>query len=353
MRIPTIQSRKQHSGFSIIEILISAALGVFLTAGALSIYLSNKESYRVQQAMSDTLKNSRFVIDRLEKKINAAGYSGFYTSFTSGLGLENVLNSPTNILWDISKPVYGYNNVSSSDIIAGVTGFKGNSDVLILKSMVNENPLLSQASSSTFTIGAGAGYTAGDILIVTDSAKAAIFQINSEDNTTVPGETTVTLGAGATPQPGNATLLTNPILFDNTATAGKLETLIYFLKTGANGNTALFEGRLTTSEDAAPVTSTVELVANVEDMHFIYGIDTDDDESIDKYVDANTVTASEWKQVNTIGISLLLASENDNITLTNNSYSFDATNFTYTKNSSGSDKRLRQIFTTYVALKNL
>lgn len=348
-----LQTQKQ-TGFSIIEILISAALGIFLTAGALSIYLSNKESYQVQQAISDTLKNSRFIISRLEKKINTAGYSGFYTSFANGTNFENVLNSPTNLLWNLSVPVFGYNNVSSSDIIAGITGIADGTDVLILKSMVNESPLLSQASSSNLTIGAGSGYNAGNIVIVTDIAKASVFQIDSADNTSVSGQTTVTLSASATPQPGNATLPAN--LYDNTASAGLLETVIYVIKTGANGKKALFEGRLTTSSTAAPVTSLIEMVPNVENIQFIYGIDTDNDDSIDKYSDASAVTTDEWKQVHTIGVSLLLASESDNISAEASSYSFSATDFTYTRDAtpaSTADKRLKKFFSTYIVLKNL
>ena len=220
--------------------------------------------------------------------------------------------------------------------------------------MVNESPLVSQASGSSLTIGSGFGYNIGNIVIITDIAKASVFQIDSADNTSASGQTTVTLSAGATPQPGNASLLSNQ--YDNTATAGLLETVIYAIKTGSNGKMALFEGRLTTSATAAPTTSLVEMIPNVEDIQFIYGIDTDDNNSIDKYVDASAVTTSEWKQVHTIGVSLLIASELDNITTEVNSYSFDSTGFTYTKDATaatGADKRLKKALTTYIELKNI
>ncbi len=354
MRIDTRQPRmkNQQCGFSIIEIMISSLLGIFLTAGALSLYSSNKDSYRIQQAISGTLKNSRFIIDRLERKISSAGYSGFYIGYINGT--ENNLNTPTNTLWDIEIPVLGYNNVSSSSSIAGVTDIVDGSDVLILKSMTYESDLTTQSSSSSFTIDAASGYSTGNIVIVTDIEKASLFQIDTADNTTVVGETTVTLSVGTTPEPGNATLPTN--LFDSTATIGTLETLIYALKTGANGKTALFEGRLTTSADNTPVTTLVEIIPNVENIQYIYGIDTDGNGSIDKYSDASAVTSTEWDQVHTIGISLLLFSENNNITISNNSYSFDSTHFTFIKDSTPSnsaDKRKRQVFTTYVTLKNL
>ncbi|MEE9351353.1 MAG: PilW family protein [Thiotrichaceae bacterium] len=350
-----MQSRikSQQCGFSLIEVMISSLLGIFLIAGALSLYSSNKDSYRIQQAVSGTLKNSRFIINRLERKISSAGYSGFYSGYINGT--ENNLNTPASPLWNIEIPVFGHNNVDSSSTIAGVTGIRDGTDVLILKSMTNESNLTTQASSSSFTIDAASGYSTGNIVIATDIEKASIFQIDSADSATVVGETTVTLSVGTSaPAPGNATLPTN--LFDNTATIGTLETLVYFLRTGTNGNTALFEGRLTTSSDQAAVTTAIEIIPNVENIQYIYGIDTDGNGSIDKYSDASTVSTAEWDQVHTIGISLLLFSENNNITINNNSYSFDSTHFTFTKDTTASDsadKRQRQVFTTYVTLKNL
>ena len=347
------KSSRQH-GFSIIELMISSALGIFLTAGALSLYSSNKNSYRIQQAISNTLKNSRFIISRLEKSIASAGYSGFFGSYVDGV--ENTLNSPTNILWDIEIPVKGYNNVSSSDTIAGITGITAGTDVLVLKSMADESNLISQASSSSFTINAASGYSDGDIVIITDLNKASMFQISDADDTSTAGQTTVTVTAGSSPKPGNAALPINT--FDNTATVGRLETVIYFLKTNANGSASLYEGRLTTSTDpdVDPITTAIEIIPNVENIQFIYGIDSDSNNSIDKYIDASTVTAAEWGLVHTIGVSLLLHSDEDNITDNSTSYSFDSTNFTFTRDttpSSTATKHLKQTINTYIKLRNL
>jgi len=346
-----------QNGFSIVELMISSALGIFLIAGTLTLYSSNKDSYRVQQAISGSLKEVRFIIGRLERNISSAGYSGFYSSYRDGI--ENTLNdASTNDLWNIAVPVLGYNDVNSASVIAGITGFTDGSDVLILKRMALESNLLTQTSTSSFTIGATSGYNDGDILIVTDLDKASMFQINDADNTSVVGETTVTLAVSTDPLPGNAALPANS--FDNSASIGKLETLIYFLKANDDGGTSLFEGRLKTSADQAAVTTIIEIVPNVDGLQFIYGIDTDGNDpqnsSIDKYINASTVTTAEWGQVHTIGVSLLLHSEEKNIITENTSYSFDTDSFTYMKDStpaSDANKHLKQVFTTYIKLRNL
>ena len=344
--------RSQH-GFSLIEILIATVLGIFITSGALTIYISNKDSFRVQQAISFTQKNARFIISQFNLKISSAGYSGLYSSFVNSADLENTLTGPTDIRWDLSRPVYGYNNVSSSDTIAGVTGIVTGSDVLILKSMIDDTNIVSNSTSDTISLNASSGYEDGDILIISDADKASIFQIDAKTDLG-SGVTKVELSVGSSPQPGNVSELTK--LYDTSARIGHLETLIYFIKPKANGRSALYEGRLKTSDSNPPTIVVTELVSNVENIQFVYGIDADNNDSVEKYIDATTVSAAEWKQVKSIGISILLASESNGITIADNSYSFDATDFTYKKDttpSDSADKRVRKSYSTHVKLKNI
>ena len=354
----TVTSRRyigrcSQKGFSLIEILIATMLGIFITYGALTIYISNKDAFRVQQAVSFTQKNARFIINQFNFKISSAGYSGLYSSFVNSADLENTLTGPTDIRWDLSRPVYGYNNVSASDTIASVTGFVAGSDVLILKSMIGDTNVVSNSTSDTISLNATSGYEDGDILIITDADKASIFQIDDKSDLG-SGVTEVELSVGSSPQPGNLSELTN--LYDTSARIGHLETLIYFIKPKANGRSALYEGHLETSDNNSPVTVVTELISNVENIQFVYGVDADDNGSVEKYVDAANVSATEWKQVKSIGISLLLTSESNGITIDDNSYSFDSTDFTYKKDttlSASADKRMRKSYSTHVKLKNI
>ncbi len=351
-----IVNRHPHQlqyGFSLIEILIATMLGIFITSGALSIYISNKDSFRVQQAISFTQKNARFIINQFNIKISSAGYSGLYSSFVNSADLENTLTGPTDIRWDLSRPVYGYNNVSSSDTIAGVTGIVAGSDVLILKSMISDTNIVGNTTSDTLSLNATSGYEDGDILIITDADKASIFQIDTKTDLG-SGVLKVELSVGSSPQPGNLSELAN--LYDSSARIGYLETVAYFIKPKVDGRSALYEGRLKTSDDSPPTMVVTELVSNVENIQFVYGVDADNNNSVEKYIDATTVTAAEWKQVKSIGISLLLASESNGITIDDNSYSFDSTDFTYKLDATPSataDKRVRKSYSTHVKLKNI
>ncbi len=347
-----VSTRKQK-GYTLIELMVASALGMFISAGTYTMYASNKNSIRLQSSMSEVQKNGRFLTDRLSSKIQGAGYSGFYSSFTSGL--NNATVGSTDDKWNLAFPVYGYNNVSTNDTIGGVTGFTAGSDVLLLKKMTSMVGLVSASSSGSMILNTDSGFSAGDLLVATDNDNASFFSATVVDNTTVAGQSTVTISAATSPAPGNTAVLANT--FGTDAQVGKLDSVMYYLKTGNNSRTALFEGRLITSSSATPVFESKELVSNVEAMQVVYGLDTTGDDNVDTYSTANAVTTGiQWGMVRNVGVSLLLSSEKDNISPTTNSYSFNSTRFTFTPDAtvaSGADKRLRRIYTTHVALPNL
>ena len=347
-----VVARKQK-GYTLIELMVASALGLFISAGTYTMYVSNKNSIRLQSSMSEVQKNGRFLIDRLSSKIQGAGYSGFYGPLTSGL--NNAIVTPTDDRWNLAFPVYGYDNVANGDTIGGVTGFQAGSDVLLLKKMSDTVGLVNGSSSSSIVLNVASGFSAGDLLLVTDSDHASLFSASAVDNTTVSGQSTVTISTATTPAPGNTAVLTNT--FGTDGQVGKLESVMYYLKAGSNNRTSLFEGRLVTSSSAAPVFESKELVSNVEAMQVVYGVDTNGDENVNVYSTANAVTtAAQWGKVRNVGVSVLLSSEQDNISLAANSYSFNSTRFTFTPDAtvvSGADKRLRRIYTTHVALPNL
>lgn len=350
---PYISGHSRQAGFNIIELLIASAIGMFISLGIMNIYILNKDTYRLQDSMSYVQRNSYLALDRLRWKIQKAGYSGFYPSFRNGV--ENILNTPGDAKWNIVTPIEGFDNVSANSTYAGITGFINGSDAVLLKSMTSPTNLKQDSTTGSLIINAGSGFSASDIILVTDQDQASIFQAVSTDNTTVSGQTTLTVVSTTTPQPGNSAVLSNTYTTAS-ATVGKLETLMYYLKTGDNQRPALFEARLVTSSTQAPTMREKELISDVEGLQIVYGVDTDNNGSVNRYDTATTVTNSnQWAQVKSIGISMLLASDSANVAQDANSYSFSPGKFTYVRDTTpatDADKRLRRVVTTYINLKN-
>lgn len=64
-----------QKGFSLIEVMISAMLGVFLLFGLVQVYLSVKKTYYLQHNLAQIQENGRYAIYFLNKEIRMAGYA--------------------------------------------------------------------------------------------------------------------------------------------------------------------------------------------------------------------------------------------------------------------------------------
>ncbi len=65
-----------QTGLSLIEIMIALLIGAFLIGGVLQIFISSKQTYRMQQNLSRLQENGRFAMGFLAADIRMAGYWG-------------------------------------------------------------------------------------------------------------------------------------------------------------------------------------------------------------------------------------------------------------------------------------
>ena len=345
-RNPSKLSPKRIAGYTLVELMIAMSIGLFLIGGSFQITQTNKKSTRLQKNLQQTQNNGRFAINNLSYAIKTAGYSGFYMDLSDGV--ENLINTPTDAKWDISTPVSGFNNVANSKTIAGVTGFIPNTDVLLLKGMESDVlPVFTNNDSSTIEVSKDNNFSNGDIVVITDTDQASLFQIGSIATDSTKSTLTLTTG-GSTP--GNATLLSNSFNSESQISLYSLQ--LYYIKAGMSGEPALFTTSLSNSSGTIQVQEK-ELVSNIDNMQLNYGIDNNDDQVVDEYKDASTIT--NWSQVVSINVALLASSHGDNIVPKKSSYSYDADLVTFVADSTPSNtanKRLKRIFRTYIPLRN-
>jgi type IV pilus assembly protein PilW len=91
--------------------------------------------------------------------------------------------------------------------------------------------------------------------------------------------------------------------------------------------------------------TTEELVEGVENMQLQYGLDTDNNQTVDSYVTAAFVTAANWHNVVSLRLDLLVNSV-DGISPSPVAYSFNGATTTPT------DRLLRREFLTVINLRN-
>jgi type IV pilus assembly protein PilW len=68
--------KPQQKGLSLIELLVSLGLGVFLIMGVVQVFLSNKESTQIETSLSRIQENGRFAIDLLTEDIRKSMHLG-------------------------------------------------------------------------------------------------------------------------------------------------------------------------------------------------------------------------------------------------------------------------------------
>ena len=344
----------QH-GFSIIEMMIALLVGLILMSGIIDIFLSSRQTSSLQMSLSNIQQNGRLAINTLTTDIRMADYSGCYSNLSDGL--ENTLNNQTSFAWDLSSTLQGFNNVNSSFTISDsnsggvISGILEGTDVLVIKGMTDGIPISTNPDNNTFTVNETLNrFQTGEILIVADCESASMFQASSISSTS--GVTTILHTTGSITPGNNVASVTNS--FGTDAEIARLRTTVYYLKNDADGNPGLFQSSMTVNSagDTASLQE-YQLIKNVENMQLQYGVDTDNDNDADAYQDASAVT--DWKAVVSIRIALLLISESVSLVQANESYSFDASTFSFTKDTTpatGANRKLRRAFTGFMALRN-
>ncbi len=74
IKLNAFPHRHQSKGFGLVEILISMVISIFLFAGVLNLFQSNKRAYRLEQNLSSLQQNGRFATTFLNRTIRLAGF---------------------------------------------------------------------------------------------------------------------------------------------------------------------------------------------------------------------------------------------------------------------------------------
>ena len=324
-------SSKQQ-GMSLIELMIAMTIGLILLTGVLQIALRGNQNYRMHEASSRVQESGRFAMDLLSRDIRMADFWGCAKSITQ---ITNNLDPAGD----------GYANFTFTGGIGGTDGASGDPDTITLAGAFGDGlfiePPYGPQESANVKVSAGNDLEQADIVLVSDCLMGDIFQISNAN----PGTSgTVVHNTGSATEPGNY----NPgacghganshclsKVYEGDAQLYKLQTIAYSIATSPFN-----EPVLTRSANGA---TAVRLVEGVENMQFLYGEDTNNDNNVDTYRTATNV--ADWEAVINVKISLLIRSP-ESVLDVNQTYEYEGVTIT------SSDKRLRRVFTGIVTLRN-
>ena len=91
---------KSHtqSGMTLIEIMIALTLSLILTGGVIQLFLTSKQTFRMNEAMAGVQESGRFALETLSRDLRMAGYQG--CADPGSVASESIVknNSPTDNL---------------------------------------------------------------------------------------------------------------------------------------------------------------------------------------------------------------------------------------------------------------
>lgn len=338
----THTSRYHQRGVSMTELMIAMLLGIFLMAGVLQLFSSNKSTFISMEGISEIQDGARAGIERMKSRVRMASYMGCSN--------VNAIN-PNNVASGIAAIAFGPNNVVNGvDNDAAINAIVDGTDTLTVVFATAANTELDTDMTSTadvITITTNPNkFKKNDALIITDCENADVFGASAVTDTAPPpggGPFTIAhaTAAGADTFNGVNTL-SKPYLASNSLIM-RLSSATYSvqntnpLRTDAAGNPvrALFE----TLQGSAPT----EIITGVEDMQIEYGIDTNNDGNADAYSDASGVGS--WSGVVSARITLLIATEREIGPNTRPYTDLSAT-------AQAGDRHMRRTFTTTIGLRN-
>lgn len=304
--------RRRQGGLTLIEIMVAMVVSLILIAGVIQIFVGTRQTYRFQDALARVQENGRFAAEAISRDVRLAGF----------VGCTTLISVTPNAIPPLAI-AYSRDNYIEGDV-GPALGAQPGTDVLTLRMLSPNTVRLSVdmgGPGDAVTIPANIpGFQNGDVVGIADCNNVDLFTINGIAG---GGPVTITPNDDLTKAYLEGTVLS------------RYREVSYYVAPGASGDLALWR------RDAGIDT---ELVDGVEDLWLRYGEDLNNDGAPNAYVEAAAV--GDWSRVRSLRVSLLLASNEDNVTEGAQPVDFRGAVVV------PADNRFRQVLTTTVGLRN-
>ena len=255
-------SLRHQTGLTLVELMVALAIGSFLIIGAIQIYNQSRQAFVVNESIARVQETAQFAMDTIEADLRMASNWG---RNSRGLAVEGrslvgdanptglTVPTPTcGDAWafDLARPIDGSDNTYTLPCAAS-GGSAGNSDVITVR-RASVQPVAPEAGRLQIQSTRIQGE-----LFETDSVPAAVLPITNHPVTGVPSS-------------GTHNLIVNSYYVSPSST------LIPGVPT--------LRRKTLTVDSGAPVIEDQEVAPGVESIQLQLGIDVDEDNTVDRYV---------------------------------------------------------------------
>lgn len=255
-------SIKDSSGFSLIELMVSMAIGLFLIAGVFTVYLNGRSSQRIVDDQIAMLDDARFALEMIAYDLRHSSMWGRLNEF------EKV-------------------DSSLLPVVAGEceAGWATNAD----------NPVRAFNDNNPYAAGCNVDYARGDVLEVRYALGQAVAAANLDPTSVyINGDVNqASYFSGASPG-----VAPNSFLAVSNA---------YYVSSWSNANGDNLPSLHRVSLRPGPVVVDEMLLPGVEDLQIQFGVDSDGDGVVNTYVNPDAVT--DWMNVRSAQVWIVVRSQ--------------------------------------------
>lgn len=247
-RNPKVPAARQ-AGLTLVEIMVTMLIGLFLMLGTITVYMQSRSSFRVSDGQARLQENVRFALDLIDPDVRLAQFWGR----SNQPGLVNVPGGipvtcggidVTALALNLAQPVTGVDETVGYNAVIpcpAATGARADSDALIVRH-VSAQPTPP---------------TAGTLQVQSDLSLGQVFNDGA-------------IPAGFGPAAQTHDLVVN----------------IYYVDNGSNLDPTLPSLRRWTLNAAGALVEQ-EIITGVENLQVQFGVDTNGLGSVTRYVDPN------------------------------------------------------------------
>lgn len=285
-----MQYAQRQKGLSLIELMIALVISLVLVGGVSTVYISSKRNYQARDQLSMMDESARVALNALTKHLEHAGYAT-----PAKLPLGNYLYA----LGDTAPPKASCGGTD--------TGVHKDLNLVTFASRAAQDDY--KPDGTTVTGDAISIRFLGDPLLFTDCSNS---------------------GLPASCQVGNAPSMEAALIYNT------------FFVDQNNGQPSLmcFGSR----KD-----SVTQIVPGIENIQFLYGVDTNTDAAVDQYMTATEVAAAGvWQQVISIKAGILVRSL-EPVSPSNEARNYNVLGVALTRN----DRYQRAVYTAVIQLRNV
>ena len=192
---PARSQRRAQRGITLIETMVSIALGLLVVGAVLYVYMGSRGAYRISKSTSRTQEAGRFGLDAIMHDVRQVGFIGCGSRLSMATYQPMAISqtaTPAMTLGSVTQAIGGY---SASSYQPGSTNawpqpagiapgwLSGGGDVLVLR-VATASPVMMVADSNTakpaiFVADNCAGVATGDYVLASSCTAAALMRVSN------------------------------------------------------------------------------------------------------------------------------------------------------------------------------